>query len=45
MPPVLCKAYPEGVSIEILSGQHWHEHLFGDEAEPVTFEPIVKGDD
>ena len=47
LPPVLCKAYPkdEGVSIEVLSGQHWHEHLFGDEAEPVFFEPMLKGDD
>jgi len=42
LPPVLCKAYPGGVSIDILSGQYPHDHLFGDEAVPVCFAPIKR---
>jgi len=39
-PPVFCKAYPygDGISIDILSGQYRHNHLFGDEREKVFYE-------
>jgi len=37
-----CKAYPDGISIMIADGQHWHDHLFGDEVEKVFYDPITE---
>ena len=34
-----CVAFPDGIPIEVASGQLWHDHLFGDEKEPVFYEP------
>ena len=40
LPPVLCKAYPEGegVSIEILSGQVVHDHVLAGQRLGFVFE-------
>ena len=41
-PPVLCRAYPGGVPLAIISGQVPHDHLLGDEAVPVCFAPLKR---
>ena len=39
---LLCKAYPKGIPIQIISGDHWHDHLFGDEKAKVFYDPITE---
>ena len=33
-----CPAFPDGVPFIIISGEMWHDHLFGTEVEKVFFE-------
>lgn len=41
VPPVLCKAYPDGVGVpfEILGGIVRHDRLLGNEKHPVFYQP------
>lgn len=43
-PPVYCRAYPKGrgIPFAILAGQVRHDHLLGDEWDPVTFKRTEK---
>jgi len=44
-PPVYCRAFPKGsgIPMAILGGIVRHDHLLGDERDPVTFEPRQEG--
>ena len=35
-----CAAYPDGIPLEIFTGDEHHDELRGDEAAPVLFDPM-----